>query len=166
LTLRIGLIGCGTVARRLHLPAFKACPDAEVVAFASHSLASAEAAAAEYGSGGVFGEWRDLIGAVDAVDVCSPNSAHAAQAIEAAQAGRHVLVEKPMACTVAEADAMVAAARAAGVVLAVAHNMRYVPAAASATSPGPARPSATRAPAPGHPGRRGSTTRRCLAAGR
>lgn len=130
---RIGLIGCGTVARRLHLPAFKNTPGAEVVAFASRSVASAKAAAAEYGGGEVFDDWHEvLIAGVDAVDICSPNRAHAEQAVAAARAGKHVLVEKPIACTVDEADAMLAAAREAKVVLHVAHNMRYVPALVAA----------------------------------
>jgi len=133
LTVRVGLVGCGTIARKEHLPAFKASPDADVVAFASRSLSSAEAAAGEYGGGKVFQDWHELIDSdVDAVDICSPNSSHAKQAIEAAKAGKHVLVEKPMACTVDEADAMIAAARDAGVVLQVAHNMRYVPAVVAA----------------------------------
>jgi predicted dehydrogenase len=130
--IRVGLIGCGTVARRMHLPAFKKTPDADVVAFASRSVASAQAAAVEYGAGKVFDDWRELIGAVDAVDICSPNASHVEQAIAAAESGKHVLVEKPMACTVDEADAMLRAARDAGVVLHVAHNMRYVPAVVAA----------------------------------
>jgi len=132
-TVRVGLIGCGAIARREHLPAFKASPDADVVAFASRSLGSAEAAAGEYGGGKVFEDWRELVESdIDAVDICSPNASHAEQAVAAAKAGKHVLVEKPMACTVAEADAMIAAAREAGVVLQVAHNMRYVPAVVAA----------------------------------
>lgn len=146
MTVRLAVIGCGAVARRLHLPAFRQSPDAEVVAFASRSLSSAETAAAEYGSadrgGGagapapaarVFDDWRKVLDCdIDAVDVCSPNVLHATQTIAAAQAGKHVLVEKPMACTVDEADAMIAAAEDAGIVLHVAHNMRYVPALAAA----------------------------------
>jgi len=131
--IRIGLIGCGTIARKEHLPGFKAHADAEVVAFASRSLSSAEAAAGEYGGGKIFDDWRDVIDSdIDAVDICSPNASHAEQAIAAAKAGKHVLVEKPMACTVDEADAMIAAASESGVVLQVAHNMRYVPAVVAA----------------------------------
>jgi UDP-N-acetylglucosamine 3-dehydrogenase len=133
LTTRIALIGCGTIARRSHLPAFKASPEAEVVAFASRSLSSAEAAAAEYGGGEVFDDWRKVLDCeIDAVDICSPNSSHAEQAIAAADAGKHVLVEKPIARTVEEADAMVQAAADNGVVLQVAHNMRYIPAIVAA----------------------------------
>jgi predicted dehydrogenase len=132
--LRIGLIGCGAIARRAHLPAFRATGAVDVVAFASRSLASAEAASDEWGGGEVLTDWRELLARddIDAVDICSPNALHAEQAIAAAAAGRHVLVEKPMACTVAEADAMIAAAAGAGVVLMPAHNVRFAPPFAAA----------------------------------
>jgi len=128
-TLRIGLVGCGTIARRSHLPSLRAAGDADVVAFASRSRSSAEVAAGEWGSGRVYDDWRRLVSDsdVDAVDICSPNRSHAPVAVAAAEAGKHVLVEKPMACTVEEADRMIDAARAAGVVLAVAHNVRFAP---------------------------------------
>ena len=62
------------------------------------------------------------------MSICSPNAFHHEQTIAAVRSGKHVLVEKPMACTVEEADEMIAAADGAGVVLHVAHNMRYIPA--------------------------------------
>ena len=65
--------------------------------------------------------------AVDAVSICSPHPFHCAQAIAAAQAGKHVLVEKPMAMDVEEAARMLAAAQAHGVCLYVAENASYVP---------------------------------------
>lgn len=128
MTIRIGLIGCGAVARRFHLPAFREA-GAEVVAFSSRSPASAEAAAREWGSGKVVGDWRELIALdeIDAVDVCTPNASHAELAIAAAKAGKHALVEKPIATTLDEADAMISAARAADTILMTAHNVRYAP---------------------------------------
>jgi len=131
MTLRIGLVGCGAIARRAHLPAFRAVgPElADVRMFASRSPASAEAAAKEWGSGVVEPDWRRLVESseIDAVDICSPNRSHAPIAIAAAEAGKHVLVEKPMACSVAEADAMIEAATRSGVVLSIAHNLRDNP---------------------------------------
>ena len=125
MTVHVGLVGCGAIARRSHLPGLRAA-GADVVAFASRSRASAEAAADQWGSGRVFDDWRALVEDpdVEAVDVCSPNRSHAEVAVAAAEAGKHVLVEKPMACTLQEADRMIAAAEGAGVVLAVAHNLR------------------------------------------
>jgi predicted dehydrogenase len=132
-TVRLAIIGCGAIARRAHIPALKASPDADVVAFASRSLSSAEIAAAEYGSGDVFDDWRKVLDLeIDAVDICSPNALHVDQAVAAARAGKHVLVEKPMARTVDEADRMIDAAKHAGIVLQVAHNMRYIPALVAA----------------------------------
>ncbi len=134
MTLRLAVIGCGTVARRTHLPALKQCEDVDVVAFASRTPASAEAAATEWGGGVVIDDWRDVVTRddVDAVDVCSPNYAHREQAVAAARAGKHVLVEKPMAHKLSDADEMINAAREAGVVLHVAHNMRHVAAVVAA----------------------------------
>jgi UDP-N-acetylglucosamine 3-dehydrogenase len=127
-TVRIGLIGCGAVARRFHFPAFRGV-GADIVAFASRTAASAEAAAEEWGSGKVVGDWRELLELqdVDAVDICTPNYLHAGIAIEASRAGKHVLVEKPIAITLDEADAMNAAARDSGTILMTAHNVRFAP---------------------------------------
>jgi predicted dehydrogenase len=125
-SVRVALVGTGAIVVRAHLPSLRAA-GAEVVAFASRSPESATAAAAEWGSGEVYTDWRAAVHRddVDAVIVSTPNALHAEMVVEAAGAGRHVLVEKPMATTVAEADAMIAAARSAGVVLMVAHNMRF-----------------------------------------
>jgi UDP-N-acetylglucosamine 3-dehydrogenase len=127
-TVRIGLIGCGAVARRFHLPAFRAA-GAEIVAFSSRGSASAEAAAREWGSGKVVADWRELVAIdeIDAVDVCTPNASHAEMTTAAANAGKHVLVEKPIATTLDEADAMISAARAQDKILMTAHNVRYAP---------------------------------------
>jgi predicted dehydrogenase len=127
-TVRVGIIGCGSIARRTHAPAFTASEGAELVGFASRTRTSAEVAASECGGGPVFDDWRDLAAHadVDAVDICSPNSFHHEQAVAAAKAGKHVLVEKPIATSVDEADAMIQAAASAGVVLHVAHNLRYL----------------------------------------
>src|ERR1700694_4146398 len=82
----------------------------------------------EYGVAKQFTTWQELVSQpLDAVLVLTSGS-HAPAAIAAAEAGMHVLVEKPMCCSVAEARAMVAAATAAGVTLMVAYNKRYDPA--------------------------------------
>lgn len=125
MTVRLGIVGCGAAARRLHLPGFRAA-GADLVAFASRTRASAEEAAAWWGSGEVADDWRALVAMpdLDGVVVCTPNALHAPVAIAAAEAGHNVLVEKPIAPSLADADAMIAAAERAGVILSVAHNAR------------------------------------------
>jgi UDP-N-acetylglucosamine 3-dehydrogenase len=127
--LRIALLGCGTIARSTHLPAFRAAGQdrADFTVFASRSAESAQAAAAEWGRGTTVAGWRQAIDRddVDAVDICAPNALHAELAIQAAAAGKHVLVEKPMATSLAEAQAMIDAAAAAGIILMPAHNLRF-----------------------------------------
>ena len=129
MTVRLAVLGCGAIARRAHLPGFKQA-GADVVAFASRSLSSASAAASDWGGGDVTDDWRSVVGRddVDAVAVCTPNRLHVEMAVAAAEAGKHVLVEKPLACTVDEADRMIDAATAAGVLLMPAQNLRFAPA--------------------------------------
>jgi predicted dehydrogenase len=125
--LGVAVIGCGAIARRAHAPALRAA-GATIVAFASRSQASAEAARDEGGgTGDVVVDWRSVLDRkdVDAVTICTPNALHAEMAVTAAEAGKHVLVEKPIATTLADADAMVAAAARGGVVLMTAHNLRF-----------------------------------------
>ncbi|MHB8575208.1 MAG: Gfo/Idh/MocA family protein [Dehalococcoidia bacterium] len=129
---RVAVIGRGLIARRSHLPAFAAREDAAVTGVASGHLETARQVAAEFHVPHVYPNWEAAVAdpSIDAVDICTPNALHAEIAVAAARAGKHVLVEKPMAVTLAEADAMIAAARTAGVVLMVAHNLRFAPAVA------------------------------------
>ena len=123
---RVGVIGCGAIALRTHVPAFRSA-GAVLTAFASRRVASAESAASESGSGVACADWAELLDRddVDAVTICTPNALHAEQAVAAARAGKHVLVEKPFTTTVDAADSVIAAGRAAGVVVMTAHNMRF-----------------------------------------
>ena len=126
---RVAVIGCGLIAQRAHLPSYAAAPEAELAAVVSRHRTTAEAVAAQFGHPRVLDSWQQAVvdPDIDAIDICTPNALHAEIAIAAAQSGKHVLVEKPMATSLAGADAMIAAARQAGVVFAVAHNLRFVP---------------------------------------
>jgi predicted dehydrogenase len=126
-TVRFAVVGCGTAAKRIHLPALRSA-GADVSAFASRSRASAEAARDQWGRGTVVDDWREAVSRddVDAVVVATPNVLHREVAVAAAAAGKHVIVDKPMACTVVEADEMIAAAASSGVVLVPFHNARFV----------------------------------------
>ncbi|MFB9252126.1 Gfo/Idh/MocA family protein [Sphaerisporangium melleum] len=108
-----------------------------MVALAGRSAEATAQAAEKLGWAHVETDWKRLIARDDVqiVDICTPGDSHAEIAIAALEAGKHVICEKPLANTVAEAEAMVAAARAAaerGVVAMVAFNYRRVPAVALA----------------------------------
>ena len=126
---RIGLVGTGVIAQVMHLHYLSELADRfEVVAVCDLDADSARACAQRYGIPATFTDWRELIAyPLDAVMVLTSGS-HAPIAEAAAQAGRHVFVEKPMCFSVAEGQAMVAAADAAGVVLMVGYPKRYDPA--------------------------------------
>jgi len=126
--LRIAILGAGMVAR-YHAQAIAVTPGAQLVAVSRFDASKAAASAAEFG---VPCETSDaaLLARpdVDAVCICTPSGQHARETIAAARAGKHVLVEKPMALSLADADAMIEACRSAGVVLAVALQRRTEPA--------------------------------------
>jgi predicted dehydrogenase len=125
--LQVTVIGCGWAGTR-HARAFARCGGE--VRWAVDS--KRERAAALPGAGPdtrVTTDYREALAdpEVEAVDICLPHDLHAEVAIAAAEAGKHVLVEKPLAATLAEADAMIAAAERRGVILMVAENARFNP---------------------------------------
>ena len=123
--LRIGLIGAGGIAAQ-HLRAFSGMEGVAITAVADLDLARAEARAATCGAL-AFGRYQDMFDRVDAVVVCTPPQWHRAPTVEAAQAGKHIFCEKPIALTLADADAMIDAADTAGVVLQIGHNFHFEP---------------------------------------
>src|ERR1700730_7493545 len=127
--LRVGVIGCGLVAQVMHLNYLRELADQfEIAAICDLSEEVRLACAREYGVAQTFATWQELLEKpLDAVLVLTSGS-HAPIAIAAANAGMHVRVEKPMCFSVAEGQAMVAAADQAGVRLMVAYNKRYDPA--------------------------------------
>lgn len=127
--LRFGVIGCGAVTERYHLPSLQASPDVELVGFADTAPARAAALAARAATGRTVADHRELIGSIDAALVAVPNAWHEPIATDLLRAGVHVLVEKPMARTAAECDRMLAAAAERGAVLAVGHDFRHFPVA-------------------------------------
>jgi len=96
--------------------------------------AAVKEAAAQYGWAEASTDWQSAVARddIDIVDICTPGNSHAEIALAALAAGKHVLVEKPLANSVAECEAMVAAAAAAGVTSMVGFNYRRVPALALA----------------------------------
>ena len=125
--LRTGLIGCGKVGH-LHAAALRSLPESEFVAVAGRTVAKVDAFASKYGVAGYTDVSRMVAEArLDAVCVCTPHPEHAAPTIAAARAGVHVLVEKPLAVTLADCDAMLAAARAGGATIGMVCQRRFYP---------------------------------------
>lgn len=124
---RIAVIGCGRIAEA-HLDAIAARPDiATLVAVVDPDPERAAIVAAERGGVQAFTTLAAALAfdAVEAVILCTPNDGHAAQTLQALVAGKHVLVEKPMAENAADATAMADAAVATGRILAVGHTFRH-----------------------------------------
>ncbi|HZG84809.1 Gfo/Idh/MocA family oxidoreductase [Paenibacillus sp.] len=126
--IKVAVIGCGSIAKYRHIPEYAANPNVEIVAFCDPVLERAEKFAAEHG-GKAYADYQTLLKEekVDAVSVCTPNALHAEVSIAAANAGAHVLVEKPMAATEEEGLAMIEAAKKNNVYLMVGHNQRLMP---------------------------------------
>jgi predicted dehydrogenase len=127
--LRVGVVGTGLIAQVMHLHHLAELSESYEVAAVCDAIGdSARACADRYRIAAVFTDWRELIAEpLDAVLVLTSGS-HAPIAVAAAQAGQHVLVEKPMCFSVAEGRAMLAAAGRAGRTLMVAYPKRYDPA--------------------------------------
>ena len=125
--LSVGMIGAGTIARS-HLRAIETLDCIRPVAVMDVDADRAAEIAAECGAR-AFSRLEDLLEdpEVEAVHVCSPHNLHADQVVAAARAGKHVLVEKPMALRVADCDRMIEACEQAGKLLMVGQVMRYYP---------------------------------------
>ena len=130
MTLRWGIVTTGRHAEHKIAPAIAATPSAELVAVYSRDQGRADAFAERHGAQAAYSSLDTLLQdtRVDAVFVTSPNALHARQTVQAAQAGKHVLVEKPMATTIDDAVAMIRACREHGVRLGVGFHLRCHPA--------------------------------------
>ena len=125
-----GLVGCGDIARKRVAPALRDLDNCELVAVSRADAARAESFAKEFSAKRWHADWRELVKdpEVEAVYIATPVHLHAEQAIAAAEAGKHVLCEKPLALNEAECDRMNGAAEANNVLLGVAYYRRFYPA--------------------------------------
>ncbi|MGH2409040.1 MAG: Gfo/Idh/MocA family protein [Chloroflexota bacterium] len=116
--LRLGMIGCGQISERF-LEWARMLHGVRFVATCAAHLAGAEYTARRYGCPRWYDNHHELLAdpAVDAVVIATPHALHAGQALDSVRAGKHVLVEKPMATRWDEAAALVQAAEAIGVTL-------------------------------------------------
>ncbi|NUO02710.1 MAG: Gfo/Idh/MocA family oxidoreductase [Saprospiraceae bacterium] len=126
---KVAILGAGFISD-IHLESYhRFVPEAEVVAVYTRDKAKAEAFAKKYG----IPQWYDDLDAIieqsgcDVVDICLPNFLHASATLKAANAGKHIIIEKPLAVTLEEADQMVAACKAAGVKLMYAEELCFAP---------------------------------------
>lgn len=126
--MRFGVIGYGLFGR-WHARCIAESGEAELVAVCTTSEGNAAAARGEHPGVRVVGDWRELVAAgdVDAVAIVAPNHLHAEMAVAALEAGRHVLVEKPLAITEADCARIVEAVRRTGGLLSVGHELRLSP---------------------------------------
>jgi len=125
---RVGMVGAGGIAGT-HIACLKKIPGVEIIAACDIKESVAEAAAEAHDIPNVFTDYKKLLKLkeIDAVSVCTPNFFHAEPAIAASRAGKHVMVEKPMAMNAREAQAMVDAAKKARKVLVIGFQFRYAP---------------------------------------
>ncbi|WP_042222663.1 Gfo/Idh/MocA family protein [Oceanobacillus manasiensis] len=129
--LKIGIIGCGGIAQGKHLPSLSKLEQVRIVAFCDIVVEKAEKLAAQYGiaDAKVYAKYLDLLEdtSIDVIHVLTPNNSHAEISIAALEAGKHVMCEKPMAKTSAEAQKMVEAAKRTGRKLTIGYNNRFRP---------------------------------------
>lgn len=126
--IRIGLIGTSGYANIL-LTTLTACTDAEVAAICGRTRSRADELAGKYGIAQVFTDYNEMIkyGRLDGIIVAAPDDLHYPMTMAALQAGLHVLCEKPMASTVAQARQMLEAAEEAGVKHMIEFTWRWMP---------------------------------------
>lgn len=124
--LKIAVVGAGFAGRVVHLPGYRASL-APVAAICDLDEARAHALAKDHSIPRVYSDWRRMLAEVkpDIVSVCLPNVLHHEVTVAALDAGAHVLCEKPLACSVAEARSMFEAARRSGRILMTAQSFRF-----------------------------------------
>lgn len=127
--LKIGIIGCGFIANGKHLPSLARFDDVEVVAFCDLVQERAQNSAKKYGAADalVCTDYKEVLARkeIDVIHVCTPNSSHAEISVAAMQSGKHVMCEKPMAKTAAEAKSMLDVSKATGKKLTIGYQNRF-----------------------------------------
>lgn len=126
---RWGIIGAGDIVRKRVAPAINDLPNCELTAITRANADRAEEFAREFMAKRWYGDWKEMLldEEIDAVYIATPVYLHAPQTIAAAEAGKHVLCEKPMAMNAAECDVMIAACTANSVKLGIAFYRRFYP---------------------------------------
>jgi myo-inositol 2-dehydrogenase / D-chiro-inositol 1-dehydrogenase len=125
--IRLGIIGCGRVAEERHLPALRRLPQIRVVATADLDPGRSGRLADRFGAAHRLSDYRALLDLtdVDAVAVLTPTQSHAEVGMAALDAGKHLLVEKPLALNLAECDRLIACAARSNRSVVVGFNLRW-----------------------------------------
>src|ERR1700694_6059521 len=129
MTISIGLIGCGGITAT-HIRGYLRIPEQVKVTAVSDVVAkNAETRAQEVGGAEIFSDYNEMIAKadIDTVDICLPHHLHKDAIVAAARAGKHILCEKPLCLTLAEADEIRSALAASNVTLMCAHNQIFLP---------------------------------------
>ena len=128
---RYAVVGAGWISQEAFMPGVHAAENSEMTAIVTGSVEKAQKLAEFHGVPAVYtyDQYDEMLAAdiCDAVYVALPNSMHADYTIRAARAGKHILVEKPLATTIADAEAMIAAAEENGVYLMTAYRLHNEP---------------------------------------
>ncbi len=126
---RIGIIGCGGIANGKHMPSLSTLDNVEMVAFCDLIEERAQKAAKDYGTADakVYTDYKELLKdtTIDVVHVCTPNRSHSFITVDVLHSGKHVMCEKPMAKTAAEAKKMLDAAKETGKKLTIGYQNRF-----------------------------------------
>ena len=129
MAVKIGFIGCGGIANQKHFPGMKQEQGVELVAFCDIVKERAEKGAKDFGTkdAKVYTDYKELLkdSSIDAVHVLTPNVSHCEITVAALEAGKHVLCEKPMAATTADAEKMVEARDKTGKMLTIGYQYRH-----------------------------------------
>jgi len=130
-TIRVGIIGCGGIANGKHIPGILAIEGVEIVALCDIIPEKAEKAKVRHNlpNAKVYQDYKELLKdeTIDDVQICTPNRSHSFITIDALEAGKNVMVEKPMAINAAEAKAMLETSKRTGKALTVAYQNRQGP---------------------------------------
>ncbi|MCL2839307.1 MAG: Gfo/Idh/MocA family oxidoreductase [Defluviitaleaceae bacterium] len=129
MAIKVGFIGCGFIALTKHLPGMSQEKDVEMAAFCDIIVEKAEKAKKEFGTSNskVYTDYKTLIAdpTIDVIHVLTPNASHAEITIAALEAGKHVMCEKPMAATSADAKKMLEARDRTGKLLTIGYQYRH-----------------------------------------
>lgn len=125
----VAVIGAGFIAQVAHLPAWSKLEGTELIAVVRRSEARAKEVAERFGAKYYFTDYLKALKLeeVDVVDICTPTYTHREIAVSAAEHGKHIILEKPIALKLRDADAIISAAKRYGVKLMVAHCLRFWP---------------------------------------